>query len=104
MPFSRERFEVTQYLGNILGSKDKYLNSIACMSVDFREIYALIESLEILDVNGLIEPEEYTDQDKKETKAVKEITQKLGQALFTMDIVSHLSMKIGKAYKIYDGE
>lgn len=73
------------------------------MNAEWREICAYLEVLEILEKNSLLEHVLTTDE-KTELKAIKEISQRIGQALFPMDVVSHLSMKIGKAYKIYDGE
>ena len=101
MPFSRERFEVTQYLGNQVGKKDKFLNTIALMETEWREIRAF---LEVIDIIQPLNPEKLTSKEKEELSIIKKIVERIGQANYKMDVVSHLSMKIGKAYKIYDGE
>ena len=101
MPFSREQFEVTQYLGNMIGKKDKFLNSIACMSQDWRLIRSYLELLNILEP---LQSKPLTEQQKKKLNVIKEAIERIGQADWKMDVVSHLSMKIGKAYKVYEGE
>ena len=101
MPFSRERFEVTQYLGNQVGKKDKFLNTIALMETEWRELRAF---LEVIDIIQPLNDKVLTSEEKTQLKIVKEIVERIGQANFNMDVVSHLAMKIGKAYKIYDGE
>ena len=99
--FSRERFEVTQYLGNMVGNKDKFLSDIALMETEYREIRAC---LEVIDIIQPISPIKLSKDDKAKLKVVKEIIERIGQSRFSMDVVSHLAMKIGKAYKTYDGE
>lgn len=101
MPFSREQFEVTQYLGNMIGKKDKFLNSIACMSKDWRLIRSYLELLNILEP---LQSKALTKEQQKKLAVIKEAIERIGQADWQMDVVSHLSMKIGKAYKTYDGE
>lgn len=101
MPFSRERFEVTQYLGNLVGSKDKFLSDIALMETEFREIRAY---LEVIDLVQPLAPTPISKDDKEKLLIVKKIVERIGQSRFNMDVVSHLAMKIGKAYKTYDGE
>lgn len=101
MPFSRERFEVTQYLGNLVGAKDKFLSSIALMETEFREIRAY---LEVIDIIEPLAPKHITKEEKTKLLIIKQIVERIGQSRFNMDVVSHLAMKIGKAYKTYDGE
>ena len=71
------------------------------MTAEYREIYAYLETITILSKITNTPP---TEDQQKVLEVIKEIIQRLGQADFPMDVVSHLSMKIGKAYKTYDGE
>lgn len=96
MPLSQERFEVEHYLGNMIGKKDAYLKSIACMSNDFREIRSYLELLKIFEP---LKKRKMTKQEKAKLKIVCEAVERMGQATFQMDVVSHLAMKIGEAYK-----
>lgn len=103
MPYSNGQFEVTNYLGNMIGKKDKFLNSIACMSKEWRLTRGFLEVIKIL--------QKYEEIDKKnpltDTQLIEmvcELTEKIGQSDWQMDVVSHLSMKIGKSYKSYDAE
>ena len=101
MPFSRERFEVTQYLGNIIGKKDRFLKAIALMDSEFRELRAY---LEVIDIIAPLEPTPLSDEEKQELTVLKEIIERIGQSKFNMDVVSHLAMKIGQSYEVHDGE
>ena len=101
MPFSRERFEVTQYLGNLVGSKDPFLCKIALMETEFRELRAY---LEVIDIIQPLAPVPMTKDQQAKLEIIKKVIVRIGQARFNMDVVSHLAMKIGKAYKTYEGE
>lgn len=96
MPLSHERFEVEHYLGNMIGKKDPYLKAIACMSKDWREIRSYLELLFILDK---LKKTKLTKEQKNKLKIICEAVERLGQAPFQMDVVSHLAMKIGESYK-----
>lgn len=98
MPFNRDQFEVTQYLGTKVGKANPFMRDISCMDNEWREIRAYLEVVEVIDK---YEPE-LTEQDKKDLKLLKEICEKIGQAKFKMDVVTHLAMKLGKPSKIED--
>lgn len=85
----------------MIGKKDKFLQSIALMESDFREIRAY---LEVIEISQPLAPVKMSKEDRTKLKIVKEIVERIGQSRFNMDVVSHLAMKIGKSYKTYDGE
>ena len=101
--FSRDQFEVTQYLGNMIGRKDKFMQSIACMSQKWRQIRSYLEIPSIVDKAKVFDVE-LTKEEKELLEITCKIVERLGQADWQMDVVSHLSMKIGRAYKSYEGE
>ena len=101
MKFSRDQFEVTQYLGNMIGRNDDFMKSIACMSQKWRLIRAYLEVPNIVDEAKILDTK-LSKEDKQLLSIINEIVERIGQADWQMDVVSHLSMKIGKAYKSYD--
>jgi len=103
MPYSSSQFEVTNYLGNMIGRNHPYMKAIACMSQDWRLTRSYLEVIKILT--------KYQEKNKKKPltstdkiQLMCDISEAIGQADWQMDVVSHLAMKIGKAYKSYDGE
>lgn len=97
MKFSKDQFEVTQYLGNQVGQANKFMRSISCMSQEWRLIRSYLEIVDILSLE-----DGQSKQDEKDIKLLKDITEKIGQADWQMDIISHLSMKVGRVYKQHD--
>ena len=85
----------------MVGKKDKFLNAIALMSIEWRETRACLEVINIADT---LRTEGLKAEQKKKLDVIKAIVERMGQANFQMDVVSHLAMKIGKAYKSYEGE
>lgn len=98
MPFNRDQFEVTQYLGTKVGKQNPFMREIACMDSEWREIRSYLEMIEIIDKYELELPE----RDKKDFKMLKEMCTIIGQAKFKMDVVTHLAMKLGKPSKVED--
>ena len=103
MPYSSDQFQVTNFLGNILGKKHPYLKAIACMSQDWRITRGYLEVINIL--------KKYSDKNDKMALSehqmlsmMCEISEAIGQADWQMDVISHLSMKIGKDFKKYEAE
>lgn len=97
MKFTRDQFEVTQYLGNQVGQGNKFMREISCMSQEWRLIRSYLEIVDILSLR-----EGRTKKEEEELKTLKEIVEKIGQADWSMDIISHLSMKVGRVYKLHD--
>jgi hypothetical protein len=95
MKFSRDQFEVTQYLGNQVGQKNRFMRDISCMSQKWRLIRSYLEIVGIIDKT-------LSKQDQEDLKMLCEIAEKIGQAEWSMDIISHLSMKVGRVYKQHD--
>lgn len=62
------------------------MRKIACMSQEWREIMAYLEVIKIFSPD-------LSKEEKAELKKIDDTVTKIGQATFTMDIVSHLSMK-----------
>lgn len=87
----------------MVGQKDRFLSAIALMSIEWRGIRAGTETIEIL-MNAEKEDKKKPLTDIQKLAVMNSIIERLGQAEYQMDVVSHLSMKIGKAYKTYDGE
>ena len=96
--FSREQFEVTQYLGNQVGQANKFMRDISCMSQEWRLIRSYLEIVKNISLK-----EGLKKQDEEDLKTLTDIAEKIGQADWQMDIISHLSMKVGKVYKQHDG-
>ena len=64
------------------------MKEIACMTVEWREIMALLEILK------KVCPEDKQLQEDIE-KLLKPICQNLGQAEWNPDVITHLAMKLG---------
>lgn len=86
MKYSTDNFEASKFLGNAVGKNNPFLRKIACMNIEWREIQAYIEILKIWIPS-------MSKQDKEDFKKLQLTVEKIGQANFQMDIVSHLSMK-----------
>lgn len=74
--------------------KETFMQKIACMHPEWRETVAYLEIVKML-----------TDDKKlKETIDQKMIPlcQKIGQALWMPDIITHLAMKIGETSELYE--
>lgn len=71
------------------------MRSIACMSEDWREIAGYLEALKVIDPK--------LEKDSEFNQVVK-VVQRLGQANFKMDIVSHLSMKANNDEALADAK
>lgn len=87
MKYSSVDFEASKFLGNAVGRTNPFMREIACMSSEYRELYGFLQVIEDIGKGEL------TPEDKTQLKMLKGAIQKLGQSGFTMDIVSHLSMK-----------
>ena len=103
MPYSNSQFEVTNYLGNILGKKHPYMKAIACMSQEWRLTRSYLEVVRLLKTYSEKNNKSALGQEDK-IKLMCEISESIGQADWQMDVVSHLAMKIGRDYKKYDAE
>lgn len=71
------------------------------METEYREIRAY---LEVIDIIEPLSDKALSKDDKTKLSIIKKIVERIGQSRYNMDVVSHLAMKIGKAYKTYDGE
>lgn len=95
--FSKESFEVTQWLGARVGKDNPFMRKIACMTPEWRELMALLEILKIT-----------CSDDKQLIKDIDEILtpicEKMGQAEWNPDVITHLSMKLGNEEDSYDAE
>lgn len=87
----------------MIGKDDEFLQSIACMSQKWRLIRAYLEVPAIVNKAKVMDTE-LSKEDKQLLSIINTIVERIGQADWQMDVVSHLAMKIGKAYKIYEGE
>lgn len=83
-----DEFEVSKFLGGVVGAQYPELKDMACMSEDYREIYGYMLALEKL--GGL---KDLSKDEKKEWKALKKTIQIIGNSQFKQDVISHLSMK-----------
>lgn len=97
--YTAEDFEASKFLGNAVGNANPFMRKIACMGDEYRELAGYLEA-----VNKILalDPKALTPQQKKLLETVFAIVQALGQSVFKMDIVSHLSMKIKSEGKISD--
>jgi dissimilatory sulfite reductase (desulfoviridin) alpha/beta subunit len=86
MKYSNDNFEASKFLGNAVGKNNPFMRKIACMGQEWRDITALLDVLKIW-------APEMTKQEKEDFKKLSDTVEKIGQADFKMDIVSHLSMK-----------
>lgn len=93
MPYSNSQFEVTNFLGNILGKKHPYMKAIACMSQEWRLTRGYLEVAKILQKYDKMNREAALTAEQKLTMMC-EISEVIGQADWQMDVVSHLAMKI----------
>jgi hypothetical protein len=91
----KEQFRWESMLGALVSGKDAYFEKIACMSPDWREIISYLEVLKILD------PEDKKTKEEID-KILVPVCQKLGQAEWMPDIISHLAMKLGSIEKVFD--
>ena len=99
MKFSRDQFEVTEYLANMVGQQkeNRFMREISCMSQEWRLIRSYLEiARELALKDGL------TKEEEEDFKQLNFIAEKIGQAEWQMDIISHLAMKVGKVYKRHD--
>src|SRR5512139_1588096 len=98
--FSREQYEVTQYLANLVGRSkaNRFMRDISCMSQEWRQVSGLIEIAKRLSLKDGLTKQEENDLDQ-----LKEVSEILGQAEWSMDIISHLAMKAGKVESRGDG-
>ena len=103
MPYSNSQFEVTNYLGNIIGKKHPYMKTIACMSQEWRLTRSYLQVVVILKKFQKKQEKSSLSSDDK-IVMMCEISEVIGQADWQMDVVSHLAMKIGKDFKKYDAE
>jgi hypothetical protein len=86
MKYSNDNFEASKFLGNAVGKNNPFMRKIACMNLEWREIAAYLEVLKIWLPT-------MSKQEKEDFKKLETTIEKIGQAAFNMDIVSHLSMK-----------
>ncbi|MCJ7425115.1 hypothetical protein MUP01_12745 [Candidatus Bathyarchaeota archaeon] len=93
--FSRQTFEITCYLGSLVGKDNPFMRDIACMTPEWREIMALLEILKKL------WPEDKALQEDIE-KVLKPVCQYMGQAEWNPDVITHLAMKLGDLSTTYD--
>lgn len=96
MVYTNDEFEASKFLGNAVGRKNPFMRKIACMDTEWREISALLE------VAKLFGKDEMTKQDQEDLKKLDKTVTWIGQALFKMDIVSHLSMKADADEEVAD--
>jgi len=92
---SKDLFKWATYIGSQVAGKDQFFQEIACMTPEWRETIAYLEILKILEPNDKKLHEEIE-------KILKPICQKIGQAEWMPDIITHLAMKLGSIEKIYD--
>lgn len=97
MSYRKDQFEYERLLGSLIAQKDPFFEKIACMADDWRQIAGMLEILKTLYPN-----------DKELIKVVDTILypviQRLGQAEFRQDIVTHLAMKLRSIRKISDAK
>lgn len=97
MSFGKEQYRWESLLGALIAQKDPYFEKIACMNDDWREIIGLLEVLKI------VSPED-KDLIKDIDTLLIPIVQRMGQAEWTCDIVTHLAMKLKSVRKISDAK
>jgi len=93
--FSRQTFEITCYLGSLVGKDNPFMRDIACMTPEWREIMGLLEILKKLcsDDKALQEDIE---------KILKPVCQYMGQAEWNPDVITHLAMKLGDLSQTFE--
>lgn len=95
--FSKETFEISCYLGSLVGKENPFMQEIACMTPEWRELTALLEILKLT-----------SPDDKQLAKDIddllKPICQKLGQAEWNPDVITHLAMKLGGMDDEYEAQ
>ena len=79
------------------------MKAIACMSQEWRLTRGYLEVARILKKYDAVNKKCLLTAEQKLTMMC-EISEVIGQADWQMDVVSHLAMKIGKDFKIYDAE
>lgn len=92
---SKDLFKWATYIGSQVAGKDTFFQDIACMTPEYRELIAYMEIVKILEPDNKKQNEEID-------KILKPIVQKLGQASWMPDIITHLAMKLGSIEKIAD--
>ena len=91
---TKDLFKWATYIGSQISGKDKFFQEIACMTTEWREVIALLEVLKIVYPND--------KELHKDIENLKTICQRLGQAEWNPDIITHLAMKLGTVEEIYD--
>jgi len=92
---SKDMFKWATYIGSQVAGKDKFFQDIACMTPEWREIVAYLEILKIVEPNDKKLHEEID-------KILKPVCQRIGQAEWMPDIITHLAMKLGSVERVFD--
>jgi hypothetical protein len=99
MRYGADEFEASKFLGNAVGRKNPFMRKIACMGPQEREIAGYLEAMNQL---LKISPKQPTKEQRKQLDTLFTVIQVIGQSKFSMDIISHLSMKTEEEVKIAD--
>jgi len=78
-------YEASQYLGQRVGKKNKFLQKTACMDQQTRE---LIASIEFVKTVG-------NDEDRKELEEIEPYFEMLGYARWQRDVISDFALFLG---------
>jgi len=99
-PYGSELYRTAQLLSQRVSEKDKFFQDIALMGVDDRTAYAILYAI----IETKILDKDIMDMNFKQLieEIVMPIIQRVGQAKFKADPLTHLGMKLGNPSESQD--
>jgi hypothetical protein len=91
----KEYYEISKYLSQQVGKRNKFLQKTACMDMESRRLMAVMEFIKMRDENHRL-PE---NERKSQNELIAELFKMLGWAMWERDVLTDMGLLLGMTEK-----